>query len=134
MAGNLIRGPEQSKSAPAPKGGKPPPKGRRIHSAMAAFHAAYPNSTAAHLAVFSGASMSFCEKVLSGAKQPGAPMLEALLRSDVGKQALIAIMGAARPAWWVGFSKHLTLARLVKAQEQLRAEIEAAQRDMATEG
>ncbi|NEU95076.1 hypothetical protein [Bradyrhizobium uaiense] len=102
-----------------------------IHPAIAAFKRIFPQSTAARLHLQTGASLSFCDKVLSGAKQPGAPMLEALLRSDVGKDVLIAVMGAAKPAWWVGYRRHLELSELVKAESHLRKQIEAMQRDIA---
>lgn len=104
---------------------------RSIHPAMRVFKELFPQKPAFELALLTGASLSFCEKVLSGAHQPGPDMLVALLQSDVGREILIALMADAKPAWWKGFRRHLELAELVKNQARLGASIEKMQREMA---
>jgi hypothetical protein len=106
-------------------------KGKSIHPAIAAFKTVFPQGAAAELTVRTRASFSYCEKVLAGIQQPGERMITALLRSDVGREILIALVGDAKPTWWVGFSRHLQLAALVKAAAQTQKSIEAMQREMA---
>ncbi len=133
MTAKVARARRATKSRPAAKGGVSRTKVRTIHPAMQIFRGLFPQKGAApfELAVRTRASASFCEKVLDGRQQPGAPMLVALLRSDVGREILIALMGDATPAWWRGFRRHLELAQLVKNQARLGASIEKMQREMA---
>jgi hypothetical protein len=107
------------------------PKGRSIHPAMREFKRLFPQGTPFELAVRTEASVSFCDRVLRGVQQPGAPMLEALLRSDVGREMLIAVMGDARPPWWKGYRRHLTISELRRAQADHQRRIEALELEAA---
>lgn len=117
-------------TAKGPKQGR---KGRSIHPALVAFRGLFPLKTPENLRALTGASISFCKKVLDGRLQPGGPMLEALIFSDVGVPVLKAMAAArpTRPAWWSGFRRHLDLADAVKAQKAATALIEKLQREIA---
>lgn len=127
----------QSKAPPAPKGGKSRTKGREIHPTILIFKSLFLGknpraSVLAGLEVATGASRSFCEKVLDGRKQPGAAMLEALIRSEFGAQIALGIArgGGHSPAWARGFARHLELAELVEAQRLHALQIEKLQREL----
>ena len=100
MSRSIVSPGEPSKLDPAPKGGKSRTKGRQIHPAIAVFLElnAGKAKPAALLEGLTGASRSFCEKVIDGRKQPGAAMLEALIRSEIGDQVINAIAAPALAA------------------------------------
>lgn len=132
--------PARASSKPnlAPKGGKYRTKGRKIHPIVLIFQGLFweqnpRGNVLAGLEVASGASRSFCEKVLDGRKQPGLAMIEALIRSDYGAHIAlgIAMAGGNPPAWSRGFSRHLELSDLVQAQKRTQAQIEKLQREIA---
>lgn len=134
MPAKLERARAIAKKPSGPKYGRIHLKVRSIHPAMRAFKALFANKNKklpTELELRTGASRSFCEKVLSGALQPGEPMITALLQSDVGDEILTALMGAARPRWWRGFRRSLDLAALVRAQARTQDAIEKMQREMA---
>ncbi|WP_166295316.1 S49 family peptidase [Bradyrhizobium sp. 2S1] len=101
---------------------------------MQVFRRLFPHQTAAELAIRTGAEIRHCERCLAGDRDLGSAFQAKLLQSDVGDKILDAIMGEARPAWWVGFKKQLELSKLVKAQADLGRQIESMQRGMADSG
>ncbi|MGY3689972.1 hypothetical protein ACVIGA_000052 [Bradyrhizobium sp. USDA 3240] len=111
--------------------GQKRPAGRTIAPAMQVFRRLFPHQTAAELAIRTGAEIRHCERCLAGDRDLGSAFQAKLLQSDVGDKILDAIMGEARPAWWVGFKKQLELSKLVKAQAELGRQIESMQRGMA---
>ncbi|TAK50266.1 MAG: hypothetical protein EPO23_03405 [Xanthobacteraceae bacterium] len=90
-----------------------------------AFKTNFPRKTALELALRTGESVSFCEKCLIGQRQPGAAMLSALLRSDIGRTVLTALMAGSDAAWWREFSRQLELAALARQQAELQRTAEA---------
>ncbi|MCP1731298.1 hypothetical protein [Bradyrhizobium elkanii] len=98
---------------------------------MQVFRGLFPHQTAAELAIRTGAEIRHCERCLAGDRDLGSAFQAKLLQSDVGDKILDAIMGEARPAWWVGLKKQLELSKLVKAEAELRKQIESMQRGMA---
>ncbi|MBR0695976.1 hypothetical protein [Bradyrhizobium lablabi] len=111
--------------------GRSRPDGRTIAPAMEVFRDLFPQQTAAELAIRTGADIRHCERCLGGYRDLGSGFQAKLLQSDVGDKILEAIMGEARPAWWIGFKKQLELSKLVKAEAELRKQIETMQRGMA---
>jgi hypothetical protein len=82
---------------------------------------------AAILEGLTGASRSFCEKVIDGRARPGLDMLEALICSKLGDQVIDAIVtsrAGARPDWHRGF-------RLGIERDRLLTEIKDKQRRLA---
>lgn len=120
-----------AKSGPRQLAGKYPPTGGSISPVIRCFRELFPQGTVSELAYRTGADVKHCEKCLRGTRELGAGFQQKLLQSDVGKQILIALMGEARPPWWIGFRRHLKLAELVKEQARTRDAIEAMQRELA---
>jgi hypothetical protein len=120
-----------SKTGPGHLAGKSRPNGRSISPALAMFARTFPRQTAIELALRTGADTRHCERCLAGTRELGSAFQTRLLQSDVGREMLIALMGDAKPKWWVGFRRHLALAELVKTQAQTQASIEAMQRELA---
>lgn len=103
MGRNVVPAAERSNPGAAINGGKSRNKGRQIHPAIGVFlriHAGKKKPEAL-LEGLTGASRSFCEKVISGRSQPGGAMLDALIQSEIGDQVVDAIASAAprRPTW-----------------------------------
>jgi hypothetical protein len=61
-------------------------------------------------------SIDLCKKLLCGERRETAATLEALLRSDLGREVLFALMGDARPDWFIKYSRQLDI---YAAQQQL---------------
>jgi len=60
---------------------------------------------------------------LAGTRDYTVEELQALLRSDEGLDFLVAVMGDARPAWWVWMTKVMTLAAVRRRQAEDAQEI-----------
>jgi hypothetical protein len=60
---------------------------------------------------------------LAGTRDYTVEELQTLLRSDEGLDFLVAIMGDARPAWWVWITKVMTLAAVRRRQAEDAQEI-----------
>lgn len=131
---------ERSKAArhpstlrPATSGGKSRNKLRKIHPAIAVFLRAHAEriKPAAILADLTGASRSFCEKVLDGRSAPGPDMLEALIFSAIGRDVLRA-MAAARagdlPAWWRDFIRESKRGEIRSEIRRLQLELDNEER------
>lgn len=130
MRGKLTSARGRSKIRSGQQAGKSRPVGRSISPALEAFARIYPQQTAVELALRTKADIRHCERCLSGKRELGPVFQARLLQSDVGREILIALMGDAKPKWWVGFRRHLDLAQLVKAQAQTQASIEKMQREL----
>jgi hypothetical protein len=129
MRRSLVAQAEPSKLDPAPKGGKSRTKGRQIHPAILIFLEVYREhkKPAAILEGLTGASRSFCEKVLDGRKRPGADMLEALIRSHFGDQVVdaIAATAPARPTWHRQFRRSIERSSLRDQIREMQRRLEA---------
>lgn len=67
--------------------------------------------SAHHLAILTDQSLSICQKVLCGQRPENLEMVTALLRSDMGREVLFALMGDAQPAWFIRYRRHLDVAQ-----------------------
>lgn len=118
-----------SNHPPATSGGKRRNKRRQIHPAVAVFAARYADRVkpAAILEDMTGASRSFCEKVLDGRSAPGADMIEALIFSEIGREVLKAMAAAreARPSWWGALRRQLDAGAIRSEIRQLQQRLEA---------
>jgi hypothetical protein len=65
------------------------------------------NKAAQHLNILTDIPVSTCEKLLSGQRGESAETLIALLRSDLGRDVLFALMGDASPDWFTRYRKQL---------------------------
>lgn len=131
MRRNVKPSRQTSKNRTRQLAGKLPSVGGSISSVIVCFRELFPQKTALELALRTGANISHCERCLAGSRELGSGFQAKLLQSDVGREILIALMGNAKPKWWVGFRRHLDLAQLVKVQAQTQASIEAMQRELA---
>jgi hypothetical protein len=105
--------------------GKPLPL---ISAVMRLARTLWPSKTALELASRTGASERMCRYWMSERFDISAEHLAELLRSDAGLAVLEALMGEARPDWWRGFKRQVSLAAARReAQAALRrvAELEA---------
>lgn len=133
MGRTVVPAAEPSNRRVAPKGGKFRTKGRKIHPAIAAFLVLSPGKKpAARLEDLTGASRSFCEKVIDGRKQPGAAMLGALIQSDIGDRVALAIAAGAEvaPAWTRRVRRQLDLAAASEQLKHAQALFEKLQREI----
>lgn len=62
---------------------------------------AWPRKTAAHVAYVAGVSERSVQFWLAGETRMSLDNVAALLKTDAGYDILAAIMGDAKPAWWV---------------------------------
>lgn len=129
MAGKLRSARATGKSSRRKSAGNNPQICGYMPRLMADFRKAYPVNTPAHLAAFTGADIKHCEKCLGGKANLGAGFQAALLHSDFGKRALIAIMGDSRQTWWRGFRRHLAISELRQTQIETQRRLAALETD-----
>ncbi|MBR0700150.1 hypothetical protein JQ599_09585 [Bradyrhizobium diazoefficiens] len=89
---------------------------------------------AQHLHILTDQPLSTCEKLLCGQRAENAETLIALLRSDLGREVLFALMGDARPAWFTRYRKQLDVNAARRQLEESRRAIERLQREASEEG
>ncbi|MFT4115452.1 hypothetical protein [Bradyrhizobium sp.] len=88
---------------------------------------------AQHLNILTDVPISTCEKLLAGQRGESAETLIAFLRSDLGRDVLFALMGDARPAWFVRYCKQLDVNAARRQLAESQRLIEQLQRE-ASEG
>src|SRR4051812_36995490 len=92
---------EAAKSARFRIGNQIPQIGNRISPVMQKVRDLLPASKAAqHLAILLDEPLGNCQKLLCGARTENAAQLAKLLRSDLGREVLFAVMGEDRPDWF----------------------------------
>jgi hypothetical protein len=104
--------------------GKNPPGGGSISPMLLTFQRIFENKTALELALRTGADLKHCEKCLAGTRSLGSEFQQRLLQSDVGREILIALMGDAKPAWWVSLQRQMTLSDLRRSLAEQKRQIE----------
>jgi hypothetical protein len=101
---------------------------------MQAVQGALPgNKAAQHLHILTDVPVSTCEKLLSGQRGESADTLIAFLRSDLGRDVLFALMGDARPAWFVRYRKQLDVNAARRQLAESQRAIERLQQEAADE-
>ncbi|XUM25084.1 hypothetical protein ACRAVF_34015 (plasmid) [Bradyrhizobium oligotrophicum S58] len=93
---------------------------------MARVKALLPEVKAAqHLALLIDEPLSNCQKLLCGVRRENAEQLAKLLRSNLGREVLFAVMGTERPDWFVKYAKQLEInvarRKLIEAQREIEA-------------
>jgi len=78
-----------------------------------------PHKSAYHLEILSDQPLSNCQKMLTGERAENLEMVTALLRSEMGREVLFALMGDAKPAWFVRYRKQLDVAQARKILRDL---------------
>ncbi|HWW46569.1 MAG TPA: hypothetical protein VNZ94_01865 [Xanthobacteraceae bacterium] len=78
-----------------------------------------PHKSAYHLHILTDQPLSTCQKMLTGGRAENLEMITALLRSEMGREVLFALMGDAQPAWFVRYSKQLDVERARKMLRDL---------------
>ncbi|UZE47942.1 hypothetical protein ONR75_24200 [Rhodopseudomonas sp. P2A-2r] len=85
---------------------------------------------AVQLHILTDVPISTCEKMLCGQRPENVELLTALLRSDMGRDVLFALMGDARPAWFTRYRKQLDVNA---AKRQLKSLIETLEQEASDE-
>lgn len=85
--------------------------------------------SALHLHLLTGAPISTCEKLLCGQRTENAETLIALLRSDIGRDVLFALMGDASPEWFVKYRKQLDVNAVRRQLAETQRVIDALQKE-----
>src|SRR4051794_7800076 len=108
MSGTVGNRDGSSKSALCrPRQSKQTPR-QQISPVMQALQSKLPPAKAAqNLSIQADIPVSTCEKLLSGQRGESAETLIALLRSDLGRDVLFALMGDAAPDWFTRYRKQL---------------------------
>lgn len=92
----------------------------------------WPAKTARHLAARTSRTHRAAESWLIGQTGMSADALADLLRSDQGLAFLDAIMAQGpTPSWWPAVRNDIRAAGIERRLDDLRAEIDAAKRDVA---
>ncbi|WP_316172451.1 hypothetical protein [Bradyrhizobium sp. SZCCHNRI2049] len=103
----------------------------RISPVMAKVRALLPETKAAHhLAILIDEPLGNCQKLLCGARTENAEQLAKLLRSDLGREVLFAVMGEARPDWFSKYRKQLDVNAARKQLLASQRAIEALQQEI----
>lgn len=86
--------------------------------------AAWPRKTAAHVSYVTGVSERAVQFWLAGETRMKVEHVVALLKTDEGYSILQAIMGDAKPAWWVDtmMAAELRVSRKIQRAEARRTE------------
>lgn len=104
-----------------------------ISDAMRKARSLLPTTKAAkHLEILTDVPLSTCEKVISGGRSPNPEILVGLLRSDLGQDVLIALMGDAKPAWFVRYRKQLDVNALRRQLEETKRLADALQQEASS--
>ncbi len=85
----------------------------------------WPKKTAAHVSYLTGVSERAVKFWLAGETRMTVEHVSALLKTEEGYAILKAIMGEAKPAWWVDT---MTAAELRESRKAMRAEQRRTQR------
>lgn len=100
---------------------------------MQALRVRFSRRTAAEIAIRVGSGklgeVRNAERWLAGRVEPRSAELIKLLQSDVGLDVLTALMGEAKPAWWLRFRRHLKIAGLRTAIAEQQRAIEQLERE-----
>lgn len=72
-----------------------------------------------HLHILTDQPLSTCQKMLCGDRAENPEMITALLRSDLGREVLDALMGDARPDWYVRYQRQLDVAHARRVLREL---------------
>lgn len=130
MRGNLNRGPRRTKIVLCrPRQSKHRPR-QPISSVMQAVQGLLPTAKAAvHLHILTDVPVSTCEKLLCGQRAESAETLIAFLRSEIGREVLVALMGEARPAWFTRYQRQLDVNAARRQLAETQAMIERLQNE-----
>jgi hypothetical protein len=98
---------------------------------MACVRGLLPQAKAAHhLAILIDEPLGNCQKLLSGHRTENAAQLAKLLRSELGRDVLFALMGEARPDWFTKYRKQLDVNAARKKLIEAQREIDGLQREL----
>lgn len=86
-----------------------------------------------HLHILTDVPISTCEKLLCGQRGEGAETLIALLRSDLGRDVLFALMGDACPPWFTRYRKQLDVNAVRRQLAESQRLIERLQQEASDE-
>lgn len=113
------------------------PVGRAVEAVMRAARALWARKLPAELAAITGASQRHVERWLSGDRGISADHLAALIRSEHGREFLVALMADANPEWWrdtqeamrLGWVRrqHKKLEEVLRAHDSIGATIARAE-------
>jgi hypothetical protein len=122
---------DTAKSGHCPKRNQNAETRNPISPVMARVKALLPDVKAAqHLAILIDEPLSNCQKLLCGVRRENDEQLKKLLRSDLGREVLFALMGDARPDWFSKYAKQLDVNGARKKLQEMQREIEAMQQGL----
>lgn len=90
----------------------------------------FPQKTALQLQLRTDANQRTAERWLSGESEISATALVDLLRSDIGRDVLGALMKGSQEKWWRSFERHLDISDLLRAQAEQQRRLEQLQREV----
>lgn len=93
---------------------------RLVAVVMRAAQTLWPRKTAAELSVRTGIKQRACEYWMERKSGMSAESLALLLRTDEGFQILEAIIGDAKPVWWMAFKRGVKRAELRRQQKLIQ--------------
>lgn len=115
-----------------PIGNQIVPNGNPISAVMQKVKELLPTQKPAlHLQILSGAKEQQCRKLLCGERAENLEQVTALLRSEIGREVLIALMGDANPTWFSKYRKQLDVNAARRQLHETQRAIERLQAEAA---
>jgi len=84
---------------------------------------------AMHLHLLTDQPLSNCQKALAGTRAENLDLVTALLRSEMGREVLFALMGDARPEWFSKYRKQLDVNAAFRDLHEAKRKVEALQQE-----
>ena len=84
---------------------------------------------AMHLHLLTDQPLSNCQKALAGTRAENLDLVTALLRSEMGREVLFALMGDARPEWFSKYRKQLDVNAAHRQLRETQQRLDALQQE-----
>lgn len=131
MSGNVSTRAKNAKSSHPRIRNQIPQTGNQISPVMQIVRGWLPERKAAQtLAFLTDLPLSTCQKLLSGERAENREQLAVLLGLECGREILFAVMGDARPDWFVKYRKQLDVVDARKQLQESQRRIEALQAEV----
>ena len=132
MTNKLAKPRAAAKSGVVPIGNRSVRKGNPISPVMQKVKSLLPaHKPSLHLEILIDQKEQHCRKLLSGHRTENAEILTRLLQSDMGREVLFALMGDARPEWFVKYRKQLDVNAVRRQVKETLRSLDAVQEEIA---
>lgn len=74
--------------------------------------------------------LSTCQKMVAGLTPENLELVTGLLRSDYGREILFALMGDARPDWFVKYRRQLDVIEANRSLRETQRKVDALQSEV----